>query len=115
MKPLLAVVLAIALIGFGTSRTYDWWNFNVYTPVSTTSHTVSFQVDQGELPTQIADDLYSKKLIRDRNVFALYLRFTGAGARFEAGKFILNLAGYFPLYGHVFCSFTHRVRIIQIC
>ena len=34
MKRLLVVLLGLAILGFGTSRGIDWWNFNVNTPVS---------------------------------------------------------------------------------
>jgi UPF0755 protein len=90
MKRLAVVVVLIAALGFGTARGYDWWNFNVNTPISSTSDPVVFQIDPGELPSQVSDDLYTQRLIRDRNAFELYLRFTGAGSSFEAGSFLLN-------------------------
>jgi UPF0755 protein len=90
VKRLIAAVVMIALLGLGTSRAYDWWNFNVNTPISSTSQPVVFQVDPGELPGQVSDDLFAQHLIRDRNAFDLYLRFTGAGSQFEAGSFLLN-------------------------
>jgi UPF0755 protein len=85
-----AVLVLIAVLGFGTSRAYDWWNFNVNTPVSSASQPVVFQIDPGELPSQVSQDLYAQHLIRDRNAFELYLRFTGAGSSFEAGTFQLD-------------------------
>jgi UPF0755 protein len=90
MKRLAVVVVVIAALGFGTSRGYDWWNFNVYTPVSTTSQPVVFQIDPGEVPSQVSEDLFAQHLIRDRNAFELYVRFTGAGSSFQAGSFLLN-------------------------
>jgi UPF0755 protein len=90
VKRLVAVVVVIAALGFGTSRGYDWWNFNVNTAISSTSEPVVFQIDPGELPNQVSDDLYAQRLIRDRNAFELYLRFTGAGSTFQAGSFQLN-------------------------
>jgi peptidoglycan lytic transglycosylase G len=90
MKRLAAALVAIAVLGFGTSRGYDWWNTSVNTPVSKVSETVVFTVDPGEPPSQVGDDLYSQRLIRDRTAFDLYLRFTGAGSSFEAGTFQLN-------------------------
>jgi UPF0755 protein len=90
MKRLAAVVVVIAALGFGTSRGYDWWNYNVNTAVSSTSQPVVFQIDPGELPSQVSDDLLAQHLIRDRNSFDLYLRVTGAGSNFEAGSFLLN-------------------------
>lgn len=90
MKRLAVVVVVIAALGFGTSRGLDWWNYNVNTPVSTSSDPVVFKIDPGELPSEVSDDLYTQRLIRDRNAFDLYLRFTGAGSNFEAGTFLLN-------------------------
>ena len=90
MKRFAAALVLIAALGFGTSRGYDWWNFNVNTPVSTDSELVVFHIDPGELPSAVADDLLAQRLIRDRNAFDLYLRFTGAGSSFQAGAFQLN-------------------------
>jgi UPF0755 protein len=90
MKRLVAVVVVIAVLGFGTSRGYDWWNYNVNTPISTSSEPVAFTIEPGEVPSQVGDDLYAQRLIRDRTAFDLYLRLTGAGSTFEAGTFQLN-------------------------
>lgn len=90
MKRLVAALAVIAVLGFGTSRGYDWWNYNVNTPVTSDSEPVAFHIDPGELPSQVADDLLAQRLIRDRNAFDLYLRFTGAGTTFQAGVFQLN-------------------------
>jgi UPF0755 protein len=90
VKRLAAVLVVIVAIGFGTSRGYDWWNYNVNTPVSTTSEPVAFTIEPGEVPSQVSDNLLSQRLIRDRNAFDLYLRLTGAGSNFEAGTFLLN-------------------------
>jgi UPF0755 protein len=90
MKRLVAALVVIALAGFGTSRGYDWWNYNVNTPVSSADEPVVFHIDPGELPGQVADDLLTQRLIRNRNAFDLYLRVTGAGGNFQAGAFQLN-------------------------
>jgi UPF0755 protein len=90
VKKLIAVLVLIALLGFGASRGYDWWNYNINTAVSSDSEPVVFHIDPGELPSQVADGLTTQRLIRDRNVFDLYLRFTGAGANFQFGNFQLN-------------------------
>jgi UPF0755 protein len=90
MKRLVSALVLIAVLGFGTSRGYDWWNYNVNTPVSSASEPVVFHIDPGELPSQVGDDLLTQRLIRDRNAFDLYLRFTGAGGNFEAGAFQLD-------------------------
>lgn len=90
MRRLATVVVVIAVLGFGTSRGLDWWNYSVNTPASTTSQPVVFHVDRGEPAGQIGDDLYTQHLIRDRNAFDLYVRITNAGQKFEAGTFLLN-------------------------
>jgi len=90
VKRLAALLVVIVALGFGTSRGYDWWNYNVNTPVSSTSEPVVFTIDSGELPSQVGDDLFTLRLIRDRTAFDIYLRVTGAGSTFQAGSFQLN-------------------------
>jgi UPF0755 protein len=90
VRRLVTVVVVIAVLGFGTSRGLDWWNYSVNTPASMASQPVVFHVDRGELAGQIGDDLYTQRLIRDRNAFDLYIRITNAAPKFEAGTFLLN-------------------------
>ncbi len=90
MKRLIAVLVVIGLLGFGTSRAIDWWNYNVDTPVSSADKAVPFHVDPGETPSQIGTDLYDLKLIRSTIAFDLYTRMTNAGPKFQAGSFVLH-------------------------
>ncbi len=90
MKGILTVVVIIALLGFGTSRGIDWWNFNVNTPISSTGKSVPFHIDPGETPTQIGTDLYIAGLIRNTLAFDIYTRINNAGPKFQAGSFVLN-------------------------
>jgi UPF0755 protein len=90
MRRLVVVLVVIGVLGFGTSRGLDWWNYNVYTAMAQSSQQVVFHIDAGELPLQISEDLYTQRLIRDRNAFDLYVRITNAGPKFEAGTFLLN-------------------------
>lgn len=90
MKRLIALLVVLALLGVGASKAYDWWNYNLNTPVSSTNKTVPFTIKPDELPSQVGDELESKRLLRSRTVFDLYLRVTGAGSRFQAGSFVLN-------------------------
>ena len=90
MRRLITIVVILAILGFGTSRALDWWNFNVNTPVSSTSHSITFHVDAGESPSQIGSDLYDLKLIRSTIAFDLYTRLNDAGPKFQAGAFVLN-------------------------
>lgn len=90
MRRLITLVVILAILAFGTSRSIDWWNFNINSPVSASSHTVAFHVDQGETSTQIGSDLYDLKLIRSTIAFDLYTRVTDAGPKFQYGSFVLN-------------------------
>lgn len=90
MKRLLVVLLVLAIVGFGTSRGIDWWNFNVNTPMTSASKSVPFHIDPGETPAQIGQDLYTLGLIRSTIAFDMYTRLTNAGPKFQAGSFVLN-------------------------
>jgi UPF0755 protein len=90
MKRLAVVLVIIAILGFGTSRGFDWWNFNVNTPISSTGKAVPFHVDPGETPSQIGQDLYNLGLIRSTIAFDMYTRLTNAAPKLEAGVFVLN-------------------------
>jgi UPF0755 protein len=90
VKRLVAILVVIALLGYGTSRAMDWWSYNVNTPISSSSHSVPFHIDQGETSSQIGDDLFTQHLIRSTLAFDLYTRITDAGPKLEAGSFVLN-------------------------
>lgn len=90
MRKLIAALVILAVVGVGASRAYDWWNYNINTPVSTSSQPVAFHIDQGEVPSDVAQALSDQRLIRDKNVFEWYVRLTGAGSSFQAGSFALN-------------------------
>ena len=90
MRRLIAIVVVLAVLGFGTSRAIDWWNFNVNTPISMTSHAVPFHVDPGEAPSQIGTDLFSLHLIRSTLAWDIYERATDAGPKLQAGSFVLD-------------------------
>ena len=90
MKRLIAIVVVLGLLGFGTSRTLDWWNTNVNSPVATSSHKVPFKIDPGEAPSQVGQDLFDLHLIRSTIAFDFYTRMTGAGPKLQAGTFVLD-------------------------
>ena len=90
MRRLIAVVVILGVIGFGSSRALDWWNYNVNTPISSTSHSVPFHIDPGETPSLIGTDLYDLHLIRSTLAWDIYERVTNAGPKFQAGSFVLN-------------------------
>jgi len=90
VRRLITIIVIIALLGFGASRADDWWNYNVDSPYSTTSHAVPFQISQGEAPSQVGSDLLAQNLIRSSLAFELYTRLTNTGPKLEAGSFVLN-------------------------
>jgi peptidoglycan lytic transglycosylase G len=90
VKRLIAIIVILAVLGFGTSRALDWWTYNVNTPVASTSHPITFHIDPGETPAEIGNDLYDFKLIRSTVAFDLYTRLNDAGPKFQAGAFLLN-------------------------
>lgn len=90
MRRLAVFLVIVAILGFGTSKGIDWWNFNVNTPISSAGKTVQFHVDPGETPSQIGQDLYTLGLIRSTIAFDLYTRLTNAGSKLEAGVFVLK-------------------------
>jgi len=90
MRRLIAIVVILGLLAFGTSRAIDWWRYNIETPVSTTSHPVPFHIDTGETATEIGTELYDLHLVRSTIAFDLYTRLTDAAPKFQAGSFVLN-------------------------
>jgi UPF0755 protein len=90
VRRLIALLLVLAVLGVGASRAYDWWNYNLNTPVSSTKQAVVIHVQPGEVPAQVGDDLQSKNLIRSKDVFEWYVRLTGIGSRIQAGAFVLS-------------------------
>jgi UPF0755 protein len=89
MKKLVALLLLVAGCGYAGSRGYDWYTYQVNAPMASRSEPVDFHVDQGESTEQIANDLAAKRLIREAQVFLIYMRY-GGSARIEAGDFVLN-------------------------
>ena len=90
MRKLIAVVVLLAICGYAVSQVYDWVNYQVQSPMSGRSQPVAIHIDEGEGPDQLAQDLQSKGLIRNKDVFVYYLRYTGARSRLQAGDFLLN-------------------------
>ena len=90
MKKLIAFVVLLAGCGYAGSQGYGWWNDAVYRPVASQSQPVQVHVSEGESPDDLGTQLYNKGLIRSREAFTLYVRYTGARARFRAGDFPLD-------------------------
>ncbi len=84
------LVVLVAGCGFGASRGVDYYNYEIYTPVSNHSEPVPFTVELGEGADQVGADLQSKRLIRSQDFFDLYVKVTGTRSDIQAGDFILN-------------------------
>lgn len=90
MKKLIALVLVLAGCGVAGDKGYEWVNASVYQPGSSSSQPVAFHIDPGESTDVIAQDLASKGLIRNPEVFLVYLRYANKRSSLEAGNFTLN-------------------------
>jgi UPF0755 protein len=90
LKKLLVVVVLLAGCGYAGSQGYDWVKYQVQAPMSARSQPVTIHIDEGESPDQLAQDLKDKDLVRNKDVFVYYLRYTGARSRLQAGDFVLN-------------------------
>ncbi|HEX6548469.1 MAG TPA: endolytic transglycosylase MltG [Candidatus Dormibacteraeota bacterium] len=90
MKKLIVIVVLLAGIGYGATQAFNWYDYQVYTPVSSKSQPVPFTVAQGEGTVEIGDDLFSKGLIRNRDVWNIYLKISGRRGDIQAGDFVLN-------------------------
>ena len=82
--------MVLGAVGFGGARGYDWFNWEVNTPVSTKNEPVVIHVQQGESITDVAEQLQEKGLIRDRDVFRYYARIAGLDRSIQAGDYVLN-------------------------
>lgn len=91
MKKVLVFFLVVVVGGgVAAQRGYDWYQWQITTPTSTSSSPVVFHVDSSETAEQIGQGLAADGLIRDPEVFRLYLKMSGQGSALEAGDFILN-------------------------
>jgi UPF0755 protein len=90
MKRLVLLVFVLVGCGFAGNRGYDWYSYQVNTPMSSASQKVAFHIAQGEPTDQIAADLANDGLIRSPEVFQVYLKYQDKGAQIEAGDFTLD-------------------------
>ena len=90
MKRLVVLLFLLVGCGFAGNRSYDWYNAQVHTPMSSASQKVAFHIDPGESTEQIAGDLEDKGLVRTQEVFVLYLKYQDKSAHLEAGNFVLD-------------------------
>jgi UPF0755 protein len=90
LKKLVVLVFLLVGCGYAGDRGYDWYSYQVHSPMSGTSQKVAFHIDQGESTDEIAADLQAKGLIRSPEVFLFYLHYVDKAARLEAGDFVLD-------------------------
>jgi len=89
LKNLVIFVVVLGLLGFGANGAYNWYNGQTQ-PVSNHSVKVAVKVVSNETSTEIGDDLYSKGLIRSREVWQLYVRLNNLTAAFQAGDYTID-------------------------
>lgn len=82
-------MVLLAGCGYGVSQGWDFVN-NGLAPASSTSQPVTVKVAPGESADEVSDDLKAKGLIRDKLVFDVYMKMTGARSKIQAGDFVLN-------------------------
>ena len=90
MKNLLIFVVVLGLLGFGANSAYGWYTNETQQPASDQSQKVAFKIATGESSTEIGDDLYSKGLIRSREVWMVYVRLNNLAPTFQAGDYSLD-------------------------
>ncbi len=90
MKKLLIFVVLLGLLGFGANSAYGWYTNETQRPASDQSQKVAFKILQGESSTEIGDDLYSKGLIRSREVWTIYVKLNNLAPSFQAGDYTLD-------------------------
>jgi UPF0755 protein len=90
VKRLAFLIIVLGAIAFGVNQAYSYWNYEVNTPVSSSSQPVAFKVTQGEGAAEIAVNLQLKGLIRSSDVFNWYLKLNNQRGDLQAGDFVLN-------------------------
>lgn len=83
-------MFVLGLAGYGVSRAYDSWNYEVGTPLSSSSNRVSVTISPGDTPSQVADQLIAKHLIRNRDAFVYYMRISGDASKLQAGDYSIS-------------------------
>ena len=79
--------MVLGLLGFGANSTYGWYTNETQQPSSDQSQKVAFKIAVGESSTEIGDDLYSKGLIRSREVWTIYVKLNNLAPGFQAGDY----------------------------
>jgi peptidoglycan lytic transglycosylase G len=90
LKKLVALVVVILVLGVAGNGVYGWYQGQINTAAGSGADPVKFSITPGESADQIAADLQAQGLIKNQTVFLLYVRVTGARAKFEAGDYELR-------------------------
>lgn len=90
MRKLVAFLVVVGALLFGANSAYGWYQRETDLPAAAQPEPVSFKVTAGESTSEIGDDLYAKGLIRNREVFQLYVRLNNLAPTFEAGEYSLD-------------------------
>ncbi|HEV2953226.1 MAG TPA: endolytic transglycosylase MltG [Candidatus Dormibacteraeota bacterium] len=94
MKKLAAALILCLVLGIGGSQAYRWYQWEVGAPInSSLTDQILVHVTAGESPEAVGADLAAKGLIRDQQVWRVYLKLSlGQGSGIEAGDFALSRA-----------------------
>lgn len=90
MKKLAALIAVVLVVGIGIDQAYAWYQGQIGSRAGASSTPVKFTVEAGETADQIANDLYAHGLIKDTNVFLLFVRLSGAGPKLQRGVYYLR-------------------------
>ncbi|CAM3365478.1 endolytic transglycosylase MltG [Marinicrinis lubricantis] len=90
IKKVFITILILMLLVIGTVGGIALFAWNALTPPDASSEVVQFTVEPGMSSAQIADLLEDKGLIRNSNVFKMYLKYKGEGSGFQAGTYAMN-------------------------
>lgn len=112
MKKGLGCLVILVLVGAVVGGGYSWLQYQVHTPVSSSSQKVTLTIHEGESQEQVASALHSKGVIRDPRIFLYYLRLTGAGADIQAGQVTVNRDMSMPQVAHALSK--ARTPTIQV-
>jgi len=88
----LIVALLIAAIGASLFLAYSYYNNSIYKPASPPNEStpVNVTIKSGSTSAQIANILYDKGLIKDKNTFRIYLKINELGDKLQAGNYEFN-------------------------
>jgi UPF0755 protein len=85
---LLIFTILVAAIGGGIYA-YNWYQTGIKTVASDSGDKVLFEVKQGESAPDLGPRLKSQGLIKDENIYSLYLKLEKKGGDIKAGKFLI--------------------------